>query len=240
LEAATSVLITADPHGCFLTFEKLYRDMTARFPGEPFIVAGDIPDRGPRTRQLIQFLIDNKIHCLQGNHDLLMWGSRETPAIWEPCWFRNGGLRALQSYCRCHVAPERMNRDRNPHICPAMPILAAHRVWLKALPLYFDLPHLKHTNGRPLMITHAPIFMDEIPIDQLARHENFVWNNVYPPRQIEWFNVHGHLPRVDGPQITEWFANIDSGCVFPEEPGLGKMTCLRFPSMEVFQQPYVD
>lgn len=222
------MLIFTDPHGCFLTFKALYDKVTAMFPGEEVVIAGDLPDRGPRTREMIQFVIDNKIPCIKGNHDDFMSDPRQAN-----CWQNNGGLRALDSYKVDGVLDEAT--------------LKAHQEFLSKLPYWIEREDLKHENGRHLLVTHAPIRHGHLE-NQLKHRgwdgQTFIWNRMKCPRSNvkPWFNVHGHNPLPNGPEIAEWYANIDTGCAYAREYSeqYGVLTCLRFPSMEVFQQKNIE
>jgi hypothetical protein len=246
------MIITTDPHGCFLTFKKLHEDMTAKFPGEPFVVAGDLPDRGPRTRELIQYIIDNKITCIKGNHDDFMSDDKQ-----EGLWLYNGGLKAYASYRSCpdgllypHPGETVINRA---HTCEGIEVLKKHQEYIKALPLYLEYEELKHKNGRHLLITHAPVGQGHLE-NQVKKFgwdgQTFIWNRYKPPRKNvkNWYNVHGHTPQQSGPDIQDWYANIDTGCAYkgitilgdPLRPYYGKLTALRFPEMEIYQQENID
>lgn len=223
------MLIFTDPHGCFKTFKKLYEHVTALFPGEEVVIAGDLPDRGPNTRDLIQFVIDNKIKCIKGNHDDFMSDPNS-----QDLWQMNGGDRAKESY-------------RKPDGTFDLVTLEQHKEFLKSLPFYVERPDLKHENGRHLLITHAPVGQGKLE-NQINKTDSwgnlqFIWNRDRAARNNkQWFNVHGHNPCPYSPDITDWYANIDTGCAYkrPYSEAYGKLTCLRFPSMEIFQQPNVE
>ena len=53
------------------------------------------------------------------------------------------------------------------------------------------------------------------------------------------FQVIGHTPVADGPQIETHFANIDNGAVYDVKP-FGILTALQFPEMRVYTQPCID
>ncbi len=55
----------------------------------------------------------------------------------------------------------------------------------------------------------------------------------------EVFQVIGHTPMADDPQVETHFANIDTGAVFNSKP-FGVWTALQFPEMRVFTQPNID
>lgn len=235
------MLIITDPHGCFLTFKKLYEEVTEKFPGEPVVISGDLVDRGPRTKELIEFVIENKIQCIKGNHDDFM----SDPAQLDT-WLYNGGIRAFQSYCLCEEGTDTrgfgfiINPD---HVCEGTQLLEMHKEFLRGLPFYLEYKEIKHQNGRHLLITHAPIRHGKLE-NQLKHHGwdgmTFIWNRQTPPRSNvqKWFNVHGHTPHKK-PIVTEWYANIDTGCAYADR-GYGLLTCLRFPQMELFEQKNIE
>lgn len=51
------------------------------------------------------------------------------------------------------------------------------------------------------------------------------------------FNVYGHTP-IAGPDITEFSANIDTGCIYKHD--FGRLCALEFPSMRVFMQENIE
>nr|WP_314997859.1 hypothetical protein [uncultured Campylobacter sp.] len=51
------------------------------------------------------------------------------------------------------------------------------------------------------------------------------------------FNVYGHTPIAE-PDITNFSANIDTGCVYKH--GFGCLCALEFPSMRVFLQENIE
>jgi serine/threonine protein phosphatase 1 len=65
------------------------------------VYLGDYVDRGPHSRTVIDLLavrlVANRAVCLRGNHEAVMEGFLQDPAIlqyWEPL----GGMQTLSSY----------------------------------------------------------------------------------------------------------------------------------------------
>lgn len=231
------MIIFADIHGCFNTFLTMHKALALRYPDEQFVIAGDLVDRGPSSRAMIAWLIRHpEIVVLQGNHDQMMINGHKSVERFEN-WMMNGGDKALDGYC------DYGGRRSPHHECEGLADLKKHRAWLESRPFFLEDESIKMPDNRHLLVTHAPITHGHLA-EQLEQdywgEKNFVWNRNKPPRSNvkRWFNVHGHNP-VKVPEITEWYANIDTGCAYVSR-GLGNLTALRVPSMEVFTHRNVE
>ena len=94
------LLAIGDIHGCHVAFETLLTHL-AITPSDTFVVLGDVIDRGPGTRQVIDRLIDLKQRCrlafLLGNHEEMFLDSLAIEELQDP-WLGFGGLETLMSY----------------------------------------------------------------------------------------------------------------------------------------------
>jgi len=108
------LLAIGDIHGCHIAFETLLRHL-AIAPNDTVVVLGDVIDRGPGTRQVIDRLLELRQQCwlifLMGNHEELFLDCLRTEGIPEPAagwrdsastalWMGLGGLETLKSYGR--------------------------------------------------------------------------------------------------------------------------------------------
>lgn len=177
---------------------------------------GDFVDRGPRTRQLLDHVIElqesgYRVQALRGNHDqymldaVLRGGNRERK-VWEDA----GATSTRKSYG------------------PKMRIDPVHLLWLHRLPYYillddYVLVHagLNFRRRNPLKGKKAML-----SIRRWYRHIDYDW---LAGRTI----VHGHtpLPRVQvesqadpGRRAYPVF-DIDAGC-FHTRPGMGHLCAL--------------
>lgn len=69
--------------------------------GQDYIILlGDYIDRGPQSRQIIEFLIKHpEIICLKGNHEDMMEFTLNNPSWYaNKEWFKNGGAQTMLSY----------------------------------------------------------------------------------------------------------------------------------------------
>ena len=53
------------------------------------------------------------------------------------------------------------------------------------------------------------------------------------------YHVFGHTP-VSSPEITDYYADIDTGAVFAGSVNHGQLTALHYPTMEIYQQKNID
>lgn len=227
------VTVIGDIHGVFDTFMELLKKIPE---GDIIVCAGDFIDRGPKSKEVIQYLIDHpEIKCVQGNHENMCYTDilSDTPKTpFDGEWLAYQAKETLQSYKREDGIVD-------------MDLLREHAKWMKSLPYYLEFHEYKDKLDRHLVVSHASLgstwhFKDKI---EDHRHHTFLNNCIWnrdPPRYLDnIYNVFGHTPCYMEPKIKSFFANIDTGCVF-NRPGYSKLTALRWPSLEIIQQQNID
>lgn len=131
----------ADIHGRFDLLKKAFEAITEHAVknqiSEPskIITLGDYIDRGPESRQVIEFLKDKQdgsqlgssLICLQGNHEAMMLETILTPLM-PSWWVGNGGDKTLNSY----------GWQEPYHLLAYEVIPRSHLEWLKNLPLFYE------------------------------------------------------------------------------------------------------
>jgi serine/threonine protein phosphatase 1 len=94
------LLAIGDIHGCHIAFDTLLEHLSIR-PNDTVVVLGDVIDRGPGTRQVIDRLLELRQQCrlvfLMGNHEEMFLGSLAVEDVRES-WLGFGGRETLQSY----------------------------------------------------------------------------------------------------------------------------------------------
>lgn len=89
-----------DIHGFFQPLNALAQKF-AFSSNDTVVTIGDYVDRGPQSKQVIDFLIDLGKHCnlitLRGNHEVMMLQSRESLTGYKD-WLACGGMETLESY----------------------------------------------------------------------------------------------------------------------------------------------
>jgi len=120
----------ADLHGRFDLLESAVSEIRKHAGATPFkiITMGDYVDRGPESREIIEFLmawqhVDSSLVCLKGNHEEMMVETIRKP-LDPDWWIANGGDATLISYGHPRKG------SYQPDIVPA-----DHLAWLDALPL---------------------------------------------------------------------------------------------------------
>lgn len=217
------MIVIGDVHGCYKTLMAL----VAQFPkDQPIAFAGDLIDRGPGSKEVIEFVKSNGHHCVMGNHEDMLVRAAENGDI--NGWLRNGGIQTLQSY-DTNVDPGKIS------------ISQEHLEWVKKLPLYLHFPDIKNEKGRALWVAHTGLqkkwqnAVKELEHNLLAR-EQFMWQRRTPMSNTnsDIYQIFGHTPTPQ-PIITDYFANVDTGACFG-----GKLTGLQFPEMITYQQQMID
>ena len=220
--------IIGDIHGCFDTFMALIK----KLPKDAEIVlVGDLIDRGPKSKEVVQYVIDNKIDCVRGNHEQMM--------IDEPSyWSLNGGHQTLVSYSDEPIGLKFLKLD--------IDLFMKHSRWMDTLPIYLEYPEVKNEDGRHLVVSHSILHnvWKHRNSEDKQKYAQFVntatWSRDFAVKDNpEIFNVIGHTPQEHEAKIKKIYANVDTGCCF-KQIGFGFMTALKFPEMELITQENID
>jgi serine/threonine protein phosphatase 1 len=207
-----------DVHGRFDLLEamaaKIADDLSAS-PAERTleIFIGDYIDRGPQSREVVEWLIAtlplaNERICLLGNHeDLLLQALADPDGLAN--WLFNGGDATLASY----------GVTRLPASLKAMWDACAGAIPPRHQAFLGDLPRTVEFGS--YLFVHAGVdpsrpLNDQDPQDLVWIREPFLSAKVDFGRII----VHGHTPVVEV-DIRKNRINIDTGAVFT-----GHLTCL--------------
>ena len=178
------------------------------------VYLGDYIDRGPHSRTVIDLLavrlVANRAVCLRGNHEAVMEGFLQDPAIlqhWEPL----GGMQTLASYgIEVHDETETA-LDLQRRFLAAFP--RAHELFMQCLRDKFSCGDF--------LFAHAGI-RPNIPIEQQDVNDLIWIRNEFLDSTLnhERFIVHGHTP-VPHPDIRHNQINIDTGAW-----RTGTLTCI--------------
>jgi serine/threonine protein phosphatase 1 len=188
-----------DIHGCFDKLEALVARCRSDAGGgdATFVFLGDMIDRGPDSRAVVEYLMDfekrqpDRVVCLCGNHEDMALNAIDDPGKIDQWVGGNGGHAALRSYDV--TSPLELPRD--------------HVAWLRARPTH-------HDDGRRFFV-HAGID----PARPLDRQERFdlLWMRepfLSDTRDHGRFIVHGHTPLRNGrPDLRTNRVNVDTAAV---------------------------
>ena len=121
------MIVIGDVHGCFNTLMAL----VAQFPvGSKLCFLGDLIDRGPDSKKVVDFVKNSGHLCVLGNHeDMALQAENDDYAAEN--WLMNGGTTAVESY--------------------GGPVTDEHKAWFVSLPftLEYERYVLSHSNAVP-------------------------------------------------------------------------------------------
>lgn len=231
------MVVIGDVHGCYKTLiallDKLPKD-------EKIVFTGDLIDRGPMSKEVVQLVMDNNFPTVTGNHEDMMVGESK----YRYDWGYNGSSQTLDSYGMKYSVrfsdPSHMDpiEDQDP---ANLKVFMKHKEWMSNLPVYLLFDDVVNDSGEKLLVSHSSAAKvwkwSEERRKEMEHHfrDHIIWGRDYNPQHVKGiFNVIGHTP-VKEPAIRGGVAFIDTGAVFKK-----KLTALRFPQMEIFQQEFID
>ena len=219
------VAVIGDIHGCAVQL----RALLARLPpGTRPLVVGDVGDRGPNTREVIDMLIAAGAAGACGNHDVwlrdLANGGPFDEAALAP---HMGGKATLASYGITGTTRPDIEGQRDK-------IPASHREWLWKLAVAVDL----EVGDEKFWIVHAGIpstvplsgvaYAEVVPY--LAKHHApelmWAWSDPAETLPVDRPVVMGHVPR-KRPLDAGHVLAIDTGCGTVKEGG--RLTAVLLP-----------
>lgn len=222
------VAVVGDIHGRVDLLEKLLHELDAIRPSMPVFFLGDLIDRGPDSRAVVDLLITRKCLGVRGNHEdwIRRWShSRRLDSVAMYPGF--GARETLRSYgieCDTHEQTE-------GRLCE---IPAEHRSFFEGLPVALRL----EVDAVPYWVVHAGIRARERPvgivkeqvIPWMAEHRTneLLWKATDPTEMLalDATVISGHLPRLDPIDLGHAIA-IDTGSgTLP----VARLTAVMLPS----------
>jgi len=216
--------VIGDIHGCAATLRRLVDAALRPFPGDRIYLLGDLIDRGPDSKGVLDFIFELQgrglsVSSVRGNHEEMCLQAGDD----QYClglWAANGGLATLESF-------QADGPGDIPH---------RYRAFLGSLPHYILL--------EDFVIVHAGLNFDPpTPFDDtsamLWTRSPFVDRQRIGGRRL----VCGHTPvprtlleaSLDSSKIM-----LDNGCVFGERLEMGCLAALELESMTVRYQENID
>lgn len=213
------VFIIGDIHGCLNTLTSLLEKINYK-GGSPLFFLGDYINKGPRSKETLDFLIDlcqqyTTIFPLLGNHDsyLLSFLTRTDPA-----WLQSEQYTFML---------------KNGDFVDLSPAEKSKYVsFLSSLPFYYETENA--------FLVHAGFnFGQENVLEDMWSMLN-TREFTYRPEKLKHKKViHGHLPHSIS-EIKKAVSRsapvipLDNGCVYEgERDGMGSLCCLELRQMEL-------
>ena len=213
-----------DIHGCAATLRRLVRDQLRPEPSDRIYLLGDLIDRGPDSKGVLDFIFELQerglsVASVRGNHEemCLQAGS---DIYYRELWKANGGLHTLASF-----------QADGPGDIPKR-----YRSFLESLPYYILLEEF--------VIVHAGLNFDTR--EPFADTDSMLWTRspfVDQQRIGGRRLICGHTPvmrtRLEA-SLNSSKIMLDNGCVFGDRPEMGSLAALELLSMTLFMQPNID
>jgi len=248
----TPIIVLTDVHGCFYTMIRLLNQVAVQHPGAHLISLGDEIDRGPHSRQVVEFMMSNEIPSVQSNHiDLCLafsaharrgYRARCSSYYEQDIWLYNGGEETLANWPHHRATEDQGVPFRDGEYIPDE-VLG----WMQNLPAYIVPDAPRDDRGRRLLCSHTGygLSADEgtsggwfqalwgrHPLDDGP----FATNDKGEEVDDGWFRPLGHTP-IKQPVVKERFAYIDTGAAYGKR-GFGNLTALVWPTKETITVPY--
>lgn len=242
------LVVFADIHG---NFDKVKKILT-QIPEDCHLCSvGDTIDRGIQNREVMDFIIDNNIDSVKGNHESEMEKEMVkvldgTSVLEDSLWLSNGGLVTLAEFL-----------NDNNEIVPQE--YEKYRLWLENLPMYIKYKiegddnnvFVSHSGMNALLRDGEFLIPEKLNIDFIERGEIFVmdsnpvavnnyimWNRMHMVENLvdigDAVNIFGHTPRIENFILDDKNICIDNGS-YSKKEGKGDLIAIEYPSMKIYR-----
>ena len=214
------LLAIGDIHGCFDSLKELVEHKIQLQKSDKLILLGDYIDRGEKSKEVIDFIMElqNKgfdIVPLMGNHEQMLLDAFEDEKN-SSLWMHNGGHETLKSF----------------EIKSIKNIDLSYIRFFKGLAFYYLIDDF--------LFVHAG-FNDDL-IDPFSDYYSMLWSCNEPythPLLVNKTIVHGHhaISASDcetGILSKSNVINIDTGCVYKQYHGFGRLTAYDCHTQQLF------
>lgn len=199
METFRKLWVVADIHGCLDELEKLLEITDKHIAKkDAYVFLGDYIDRGPKSKQVVDLLIDrqknhpNEHIFLRGNHEDFLLRDNGN-------WWHNGGRETLNSY-----DPDWMSKEFEN-----VKSIVGEEHWN-----FYNNTKLYYKEGRTFCV-HAGIRPDLCY--KLQSDDVFLWDRRYVGYDGDYhenlFVVYGHTPKYEITQRKNQLG-IDTAAVF--------------------------
>lgn len=72
-EVYGKAVVIGDVHGCFDEFQALMQQVAEKHPDAFPVLIGDYLDKGPKVREMIEWLCEHEVLCVAGNHEAYIY-----------------------------------------------------------------------------------------------------------------------------------------------------------------------
>lgn len=235
--------IIGDIHGCIKTLKKII-SLTEK--NSTIFCLGDLTDKGPSSAEVLDFIIENKIKTIKGNHEiffetyipLYLIGENIKESNWYKLW---GGNSTIESY---KIYPLGKRKEK----------MIEHLDFIKNLPLYREI-NIIDENHKTAFLSHGfalPYYNDIENILKDKKTSKAIYSNrLYG----EYFDIKKDYELLEKTNVVNIFGHdafkevvfdnlyigIDTGCAYgkTEKEG-GKLSMIEWPSKKIISVDSLD
>lgn len=198
-------IFIGDVHGCFEELKELLKKVSFKRGEDRLIFLGDLINKGPYSKDVVDFVRKGGYECLLGNHELGFLRS-----LTDEKYFKKGFKKFYESFDD--------ERERQETI-----------EWMKGLPLYIEeedficihgglQPGVSLSDQVPRVATRIRTWGGDI--EDLDNDKDRPWHTFYEGQKTV---IYGHWA-MQGIHETKNTMCLDSGCVWGE-----KLSALIWP-----------
>jgi serine/threonine protein phosphatase 1 len=215
-----------DIHGCVRTFTKLVEEKLNLTKQDTLFILGDLVNKGPDSRGVMDYVFrlvkeNYNITCLRGNHDQMFLDAYY--GKFAPYWSsEHAETKTLKSFGVTSVEQ----------------ISIRYFDFINEMPFFIELDNcflvhagLNFNISNPLMDIKAMLHLRKVDLK--------------PERIGGKRLIHGHVPCEletieDSVRKNSKEINIDGGCVYYLNEGLGNLVAIDLDTMQLFKQANLD
>lgn len=248
MDASLPIIVISDCHGCYHTMVRL---LNACPKPARVILLGDLIDRGPHSRKVVEWAMEHQIPTTAANHEDLALAFYNHPATHcareyaSGVWLDNGGNITVTDWPTvdrrkpgCEVARDEAVGGRVPD-----KVLD----WMGQLPAYIIPDAPPDANGRRLLLSHCGYGLDAdkgTPAGWFralwGRHRlgDGPFTQIVDGKPLDdgYHRVFGHTQAKEVQRGEGWIM-IDTGAAYGKR-GYGNLTAFIWPTHEVITVPF--
>lgn len=217
--------VIADVAGQYKALVQLIHKM----PEGDFVFLGDLVDRGPDSKRVLDLVMKNNYQCVLGNHEHMMLDYMTRGRFYGgDTWLWNGGTATLRSF----------EPDLAPH---ATQIPEKYLKWLANLPKYLEIDNCLISHAFARRFSNVEDYLQDAC--EFGRsiwdkdETTIIWNRGEPTRDDRWrLQVCGHNSQFG---LREWADEDGTYAICLDDSAKKVLTGMVLETGEIFQQEYI-
>ena len=218
------IFFIGDIHGCSKTFRKLVTERIGIRKTDLLYCVGDYIDRGNDSKGVVDFILELRkknfqIYTLRGNHEQMLLDSGSGYYSFS-LWLMNGGDRTLESF----------NINSIDELKPVYAdFFRGTEYFIEEKDFIAVHAGLNFNIDDPLSDLHSMLWIRDFDVDRLYLKDKIL--------------IHGHTPLdtdIIKSQRFESPLNVDGGCVYKYNEGLGSLFAFDFYERKFIEVRNID